>query len=394
MHSKATDTTIGIDTAVVADHRVAVRGTTPAEDFAVPPTLAGMAMLTRRLAEHAPALAVAEPTGMTWLAIGHAVRAAGCDLTLVQPRHSARLRGAIAGKHKTDVADADMLAGCADVFGLTATTLPSPAQIALRRAVRRRHRAIVDAHRSECRLWALAAWAFPDVWHACQHAQPLLQPLLRCWPHLSQLARARTASIAALCRQRLRRPGDVDRRAERIRDTAAGWADFWQDRLDLDALAWEITELLDDIAAADARIDRAAGHAHQLWRAAWDHDDLLTSLPAVRRDHRAHHPRVVRRRHPVRQRQTGRRVRRPEPIQLGIRPDGRPIETDHQGRTTRAATGVLPGRQRRASPRPAASRVLLAAHGRAVQDPHPGQLRRRPQAHHPGVGDPDQRHTL
>jgi len=71
MHSQATETAIGIDTAVVADHRVAVRGSAP-EDFAVPPTLAGMARLTARLAEHAPALVVAEPTGMTWLAVGHA----------------------------------------------------------------------------------------------------------------------------------------------------------------------------------------------------------------------------------------------------------------------------------------------------------------------------------
>jgi hypothetical protein len=38
-----------------------------------------------------------------------------------------------------------MLAGCVDVFGLTAKRLPAPAQIALRRAVRRRHRAVVDA---------------------------------------------------------------------------------------------------------------------------------------------------------------------------------------------------------------------------------------------------------
>lgn len=76
MHSQATETTIGIDTAIVADHRVAVRGATP-EDFAVPPTLAGMARLTERLAEHAPALVVAEPTGMTWLAVGHAAQAAG-----------------------------------------------------------------------------------------------------------------------------------------------------------------------------------------------------------------------------------------------------------------------------------------------------------------------------
>ncbi len=280
MQSQATEATIGIDTAIVADHRVAVRGATP-EDFAVPPTLAGMARLTARLAEHAPALVVAEPTGMTWLAVGHAVRAAGCDMTLVGPRHSARLRGAIAGKHKTDVADADMLAGCANVFGLTAGALPSATQIALRRAVRRRHRMVVDAHRGECRLWALAAWAFPDVWHACGHCQPLLQALLGRWPHLSQLARARITSIAKLCRSRLRNPDHADRRAERIRDMAAGWAAFWRGRVDLDALAWETTERLSDIAVADARIDRATGQARRLWSAAWGRDELLCSVPGI-----------------------------------------------------------------------------------------------------------------
>ena len=280
MHSKASETTIGIDTAIVADHRVAVRGATP-EDFAVPPTLAGMARLTARLAAHAPALVVAEPTGMTWLAVGHAVRAAGCDLTLVGPRHSARLRGAIAGKHKTDVADADMLAGCASVFGLTAGVLPSATQIALRRAVRRRHRMVVDAHRGECRLWALAAWAFPDIWHACGHCQPLLRALLGRWPHLEQLARARVTSIAALCRRRLRHPDDADRRADRIRDMAAGWAAFWRGRLDLDALAWETTERLSDIADADARIDRATAQAQRLWSAAWGRDELLCSVPGI-----------------------------------------------------------------------------------------------------------------
>jgi hypothetical protein len=55
MQSQITETTIGIDTAVVADHRVAVRGGA-SEDFAVPPTLASMTTLTARLAEYAPAL--------------------------------------------------------------------------------------------------------------------------------------------------------------------------------------------------------------------------------------------------------------------------------------------------------------------------------------------------
>jgi transposase len=130
-------------------------------------------------------------------------------------------------------------------------------------------------------LWAVAAWAFPDVWHACHRQQSLLQALLGRWPHLQQLARARNTSIAQLCRQRLRRPGDVNRRAERIRAAANGWAMFWHGRLDLDALAWEITELLGDIAAADARIARATGHADRLWRATWDRDELLTSVPGI-----------------------------------------------------------------------------------------------------------------
>ena len=43
---------------------------------------------------------------------------------------------------------------------------------------------------------------------------------------------------------------------------AAGWAAYWRGRVDLDALAWETTELLGDIA--DARIDRATGQAQRL----------------------------------------------------------------------------------------------------------------------------------
>jgi len=140
---------------------------------------------------------------------------------------------------------------------------------------------VVDAHRGECRLWALAAWAFPDVWHACGHSHPVLQALLRRWPHLSQLARARITSIAQLCRPHLRQPDDADRRAERIRDTAAGWAAFWRGRVDLDALAWETTERLRDIAAADARIARATGQAQQLWSAAWGRDEVLCSVPGI-----------------------------------------------------------------------------------------------------------------
>lgn len=279
MRSKSNGVTIGIDLAVAARHQVAVRGD-QVEDFGVAHTLEGLDRLTGRLADHAPAMVVAEPTAMSWLAVGHAVEEAGCELSLVAAKHTAKLRGAVAGKSKSDVIDADMLARCEAVFEPQATALPSPARIALRRAVRRRHTAVVDAHRAECRLWALAAWAFPDLWRACGRSHLLLQPVLARWPHLGQLSRAHTATIAGVCDGRLR-DDDAHRRAQQIRQAARGWAKFWDARLDLDALAWEVDELLGDITAADDRIDRAAGQAARLWHAGWGDDPLLRSVVGI-----------------------------------------------------------------------------------------------------------------
>ena len=63
-----------------------------------------------RLAGTPGVVAVAEPTSMTWLGLSVAVREAGCELSLLGARHAARLRGAISGKRKSDVIDADVLA--------------------------------------------------------------------------------------------------------------------------------------------------------------------------------------------------------------------------------------------------------------------------------------------
>jgi transposase len=266
---------IGIDAAVVANHRVAVRGEVR-EDFAVPPTLAGLATLTERLHPYAGSLVVAEPTGMSWLSLGHAAADAGCAMSLVQARHSAKLRSAIAGRNKTDLIDSDMLASCEALFGLEPTPIPGASQIALRRAVRRRHAAVVDAHRCECRLWSVANWAFPDVWRACG-GHRVAQPLLARWAHLDQLGRARTSSVAEIVAAHSRSANPA-KRAEKIQDAARGWSRFWHGRLDLDALAWEIAELLGDIGAADERVDRAGLRATAIWEAGWGDDNVLLSI--------------------------------------------------------------------------------------------------------------------
>ena len=269
---------IGIDAAVVAAHQVAVRGPGIAEDFRVPPTLAGMTALTERLRPYAGALVVAEPTGGSWLPLSVAVADADCRIGFVANRDSARLRQAIAGATKTDVIDAAMLAQCEQVLGVVEAAPVGFGQIGLRRALHRRHQATVAAHRAECRLWALAAWAFPDVWRACG-GHRVAQPVLRQWPSLVSLARAHLDSIGGIVAAHSR-DAHPEHRAERIRRAADGWRRFWAGHLDLDALAWEVNELLDDIAAADEAIFKAALHATMVWETYWP-DDMLLSITGV-----------------------------------------------------------------------------------------------------------------
>ncbi|KAA0235914.1 MAG: IS110 family transposase [Actinobacteria bacterium] len=267
---------IGIDAAVVADHQIAIRGPGVREDFRASPTLAGMAKLTERLSPYAGSLVVVEPTAGTWLPLTMAVTEAGCRIGFVQNRDSARLRQAINGRTKTDVVDADMLARCEAVLGVADAPIPLPGQVGLRRALRRRHHMTVDAHRAECRLWSLAIWAMPDVWRAAGgHA--VAQPLLGRWPDLRALWRARLSSITEIVAAHSR-DKDPTRRAERIRDAAQGWHEFWIGRLDLDDLAWEIAEMCDDIDIADQRQREATDHALERWRYHWPDDVLLSVL--------------------------------------------------------------------------------------------------------------------
>ena len=92
---------VGIDAAVAANHHVVLRRAVAGgpgetlEQFVVPPTLAGLSTLTKRLAAYPGVMAVAEPTSMTWLPLAVALGDASGSLALVGNRHSARLRSAL-----------------------------------------------------------------------------------------------------------------------------------------------------------------------------------------------------------------------------------------------------------------------------------------------------------
>jgi transposase len=127
----------------------------------------------------------------------------------------------------------------------------------------------------------LARWAFPDVWNAFAGSLPTAKAVLGRWPHLDQLAAARRATLTAVVAEHTRGVADVAARAEAIKAAASAWADFWADRLDLDALALDVTEHLTDLAAAGQRISRATGQATTYWERLYGDDELLSSLPGV-----------------------------------------------------------------------------------------------------------------
>jgi transposase len=277
---------VGIDAAVTANHHVSVRmldgdGREHTDRFLVAPTLSGLASLTRRLAPYPGAVAVVEPTSMTWLSLSIAVSQAGGELALLGSRHSARLRGAIAGKNKSDVIDADVLARAGDVFTLRPVPVQTAPQLALRRAVTRRGAAVIDGNRYWRRLMSLARWAFPDVWTAFGGSLSTAIAVLDRWPHLTQLGAARRASLTALVAEHTRAVGDVPARVEQIRQAATAWARFWDGHLDLDALAWDVTEHLTDYHAALERVARATTQANTYWEQLFGDDELLHSLPGI-----------------------------------------------------------------------------------------------------------------
>ena len=277
---------VGIDAAVVAQHEVCRRvieadGRVRIDRFRVPPTLAGLRSLTDRLAETPGVMAVVEPTSMTWLGLSVALADAGCDLSLLGARHAARLRGAISGKYKSDVIDADVLARAGEVFDLHPLRPVDPAQLALRRACVRRGAAVIDGNRYLRRLISLARWAFPDVWNGFGGSRPTAVAVLERWPHLAQLAAARRSTLTGLVALHTRGVPDVPARVEAIRSAAGAWAKFWDGHLDLDALAFDVTEHLTDMADAQARTGRATGQAQRYWRQLYGDDELLMSIPGM-----------------------------------------------------------------------------------------------------------------
>lgn len=273
METEGSAVAIGIDAAAVADHHVMVRRReahgrgTIIEEFKVPPTVAG----TERDGADVDDL----------VAVGVGPGAAGCSFALVGNRHSSRLRGALAGKNKSDVIDAEVLSHADELFALTPARVPDAEELALRRAVLLRHKVVLDANRARRRLLSQARWAYPDVWIGFGRSWATALAVPGRWPHLASLGRARLATLTDVVAAHTRAVVDAGKRAERIRTAAPGWAAFWGGHLDLDALERETVQLLADFDAAHERRARVEAEAAGRWAQLWGDDPLLLSVPGM-----------------------------------------------------------------------------------------------------------------
>jgi transposase len=384
---------IGIDAAVVANHHLVVcrpsmsgAGET-LEDFVVAPTLAGMEILTKRLSQWPGVMAVAEPTSMTWLPLSVALRNAGGYLALIGNRRSARLRSALAGKNKSDPIDAVVLSRAGELFALQPARIPAAGELALRRTAQRRGKALVEANRCLRRVISQARWAFPDVWNAFAGSRPTALAVLNRWPHLENLGRARTSSITEVVALHTRGVAHVEARAERIRIAARSWAEFWYGHLDLDALAWETTELLEDLNGAEARLERASEQTRRCWEQLWGDDPLLLSVPGMGQ---IIAPTVRAFLADATQFESAKEAQ----AYVGLNPSNwssGQMESPSRAITKEGPPGAparfLPGSQCRSLPRSPARRVLPAPHGRARPLPHESHLCRGKKARGQDVGD-------
>ncbi len=99
---------------------------------------------------------------------------------------------------------------------------------------------------------------FPDTWNALGGSRAAILTALRRWPHLQALSCARVATITDEIAAHSRGVRDVTARATPVRDSARDWVAFWIGHIDPDALAWELADLLDELAGLDVRVPAPA----------------------------------------------------------------------------------------------------------------------------------------
>jgi transposase len=269
---------IGIDLAVTAASELAVAtGATIEASRKVASTPKGLTEGIAKAAKGRSVAIVVESTAMAWLIAAVAALRSGVDHTLyrVSGRKSAALRAFYRSHTKTDHIDARVLARMPAVDdSLRAFTLPTPAELALKRLVVARHKLTTESTKIQNRVRSMLHWAAPGILKAAGGTVSSgMVAVLSRWPDLASLARARSATIAL--------QGEwASERAEAVRAAAAEAVVFYEGFVDFSAVGLELEISLAQLGFLGSQVERleeriAALHA-QLYP-----KDRLVSVPGV-----------------------------------------------------------------------------------------------------------------
>jgi transposase len=269
---------IGIDLAVTAASELAVAtGATIEASRKVASTPKGLTEGIAKAAKGRSVAIVVESTAMAWLIAAVAALRSGVDHTLyrVSGRKSAALRAFYRSHTKTDHIDARVLARMPAVDdSLRAFTLPTPAELALKRLVVARHKLTTECTKIQNRVRSMLHWAAPGILKAGGGTVSTgLIAVLGRWSDLRSLARARAATIAL--------QGDWStERAEAVRAAAAEAVAFYEGFVDFSAVGLELEISLAQLGFLGSQVERLeeriAGLHAQLYP-----KDRLVGIPGI-----------------------------------------------------------------------------------------------------------------
>jgi transposase len=269
---------IGIDLGVTAPSELALAAGAEIESSRkVPSTPSGLVEGLQWAAKGREVAIVVESTAMAWFVAAVAAVRAGVDHTLyrVPGAKAAALRAFYRAHTKTDRIDARVLARMPAVDdALRAFTLPEAGELALKRFVTLRHKLTVEATKVSNRIRSMLHWGAPGLVRAAGGTVSAgLIAVLKRWPDLRTLARARAATVA-------REGGWRQERAEAVVAPAAESVAFYDRFVDFSDLALEIEVALAQIDNLDAQLRRIEPRIAEI-HADRHRDDPLLTVPGV-----------------------------------------------------------------------------------------------------------------
>jgi transposase len=271
---------IGIDLAVTAASELAVAtGATIEASRKVASTPKGLTEGIAKAAKGRSVAIVVESTAMAWLIAAVAALRSGVDHTLyrVSGRKSAALRAFYRSHTKTDHIDARVLARMPAVDdSLLSFSLPTPAELALKRLVVARHRLTTECTKVQNRVRSMLHWAAPGVLKAAGGTVSAgVVAVLSRWPDLASLAKARSATIAQQAEW-------GSERAEAVRAAAAVAVAFYEGFVDFSAVGLELEISLAQLGFLGSQVERLEERIAALHAQLYPTERLL-SVPGVGR---------------------------------------------------------------------------------------------------------------